>query len=212
MSADESAGMSTSRSPEPSAGPIADQSAAISSRQLDGTRSWRPLLAPLAFLLAAAVLLNFITDRPDAAAAMARGIAGPTTWPRLMLFGVMLFAAGWAVQRAIWIMSRSSRLPAGPVGDGALKPQGRVWVGIALILGYGFCLPLLGFPLATLLYLVLWLLLGGIRSPLQIGLIGGLGTTVLLYLFVKLALMPLDRGEGVIGEWTIALYRLMHIF
>ena len=182
------------------------------AQRLAGARSWRPLLAPLAFLLAAALLLNFITDRPEEAAAMARGIAGPTTWPRLMLFGVMLFAAGWAVQRAVWITSRSSRLRSGPVGDGASKPQGRVWIGIALILAYGFLLPVLGFPLATLLYLVLWLLLGGVRSPLQIVLIGGLGTTVLLYLFVKLALMPLDRGAGAIGEMTIGLYRLLHIF
>ena len=178
----------------------------------DGARSWRPLIAPLVFLLAAALLLNFITDRPEAAAAMARGIAGPTTWPRLMLYGVMLFAACWAVQRAVWIVGRSSRLASAPMSEGAARPQGRVWVGIGLILGYGFLLPVLGFPFATLLYIVLWLLLGGVRSPLQIALIGVLGTTVLLYLFVKLALMPLDRGVGAIGEMTIALYRLMHIF
>ena len=181
-------------------------------RRLAGARSWRPLIAPLAFLLAAALLLNFITDRPDAAAAMARGIAGPTTWPRLMLYGVMLFAAGWAVQRAVWIVGRSRRLAGAPLSEAAARPQGRVWIGIGLILAYGFLLPVLGFPLATLLYIVLWLLLGGVRSPLQITLIGVLGTTVLLYLFVKLALMPLDRGEGAIGDMTIALYRLMHIF
>jgi hypothetical protein len=48
-------------------------------------RSWRPVAAPVAFALAAAVLTRFVTDRPEEAAGMARGIAGRVTWPSLML-------------------------------------------------------------------------------------------------------------------------------
>ncbi|MEO5695704.1 MAG: tripartite tricarboxylate transporter TctB family protein [Burkholderiaceae bacterium] len=177
-----------------------------------GNSSWRPLAAPLAFLAAAGVLTRFITDRPEEAAAMARGIAGPTTWPTVMLYATMLFAFGWVVQRTIEVLRRRENgvgaAVAAPVGAGGV----RVWLGIALVLAYGFSLPVLGFALATLLYIVLWLWLGGVRSPLQLGLLSVLGTTTFLYLFIKLALMPLDRGAGWIGESTIVLYRWLHIF
>ncbi len=140
---------------------------------------------------------------------MARGIAGPTTWPTMMLYGVVIFALAWAVQRVALVLRQQERAAVAPptVARGA-----RVWFGIALILAYGFCLPILGFALATALYIVLWLLLGGIRAPLQIALTSLIGTTVFLYFFIKLALMPLDRGVGVIGEFSIALYRVLGIY
>jgi len=172
--------------------------------------SWRPVAAPLAFAIAAAVLTQFITDRPEQAAAMARGIAGPTTWPTVMLYGVLLLALGWAVQRAAMVLRR--REQASAVVPEAVAGGARVWLGIVLVLAYGFLLPTLGFALATAIYFVLWLLLGGIRSPLQIGLTTLIGTTVFLYVFVKLALMPLDRGVGPIGEFSVALYRLLGIY
>lgn len=172
--------------------------------------SWAPVVPPLVFAGVAALLTRHVTDRPEEAAAMARGIAGPTTWPSVMLWGVVVFALGWALQRAAWVLRRrEGGVAAAPpsVAVGA-----RVWLGIVLVLAYGFSLPLLGFALATVLYITLWLLLGGVRSPLQIGLTSLLGTTVLLYLFVKLALMPLDRGVGVIGDFSVALYRLLGIY
>ncbi len=172
--------------------------------------SWRPVAAPLAFAVAAAVLTRFVTDRPEEAAAMARGIAGPTTWPTIMLYCVMLFALAWAVQRVALVLRRREQ-PAGaamPVVAGGP----RVWLGIALVLAYGFSLPTLGFALATFIYILLWLPLGGIRAPLQIALTSIIGTVMFLYVFIKLALMPLDRGAGPIGEFSVALYRLLGIY
>jgi putative tricarboxylic transport membrane protein len=173
--------------------------------------SWRPLAAPVSFLAAAAVMLGFITDRPEEARAMARGIAGPTTWPTIMLYGVMLFALAWAVQRLALVMRHREGLP--PVAAPMTVAGGpRVWFGIVLVLAYGYSLPLIGFALATVIYIALWLLLGGIRSPLQVTLTSVVGTVVFLYFFIKLALMPLDRGVGAIGEFSVALYRLLGIY
>lgn len=186
---------------------------------------WHELFVPLAFLLIAASLTGFITDRPEQAAQMARGIAGPTTWPRFMLYGVMVFSLGWAISRGLALRSRQFAGTPGvaPNADSpsAASPSAaspgaastaRILVGIVLVLAYGFSLPILGFAFGTVLYLTLWMLLGGQRSRLAIALIAIIGTTAMLYLFVKLALMPLDRGAGVIGEWTVALYRLMGIY
>ncbi len=178
-------------------------------------RSWRPVAAPLAFALGAAVLTRFVTDRPEEAAAMARGIAGPSTWPTLMLYLVVLFALGWAVQRVALVLRRrelsTTQIAAVP-SSAAVAGGVRVWLGIVLVLAYGFGMPWLGFALSTLFYIVLWLLLGGIRKPLQIALVSGIGTLVFLYFFVKVALMPLDRGVGAIGEFSVALYRLLGIY
>ncbi|MCF8150915.1 MAG: tripartite tricarboxylate transporter TctB family protein [Burkholderiaceae bacterium] len=173
--------------------------------------SWWPVAPPLVFIATSAVLTRFITDRPQEAAAMARGIAGPTTWPTFMLYGVMIFAFAWAIERLAQVLRQRE--------GGAAVPQANnrpvsihIWLGIVLVLAYGFSLPLLGFTFATVIYIPLWLWLGGIRSPISVPLTAVLGTVALLYLFVKLALMPLDRGVGVIGEYTIALYRLLQIF
>lgn len=175
--------------------------------------SWASVATPIAFLVGAGVLTRFITDRPEVAESMARGIAGPTAWPTAMLYGAMVFALAWTVQRVATVLRAREQQGAGIEVVPPLKPVGmQVWLGILLVLGYGFSLPILGFALATAAYIVLWLLLGGVRSPLQIVLLGVVGTIVLLYLFVKLALMPLDRGAGPIGEFTVVLYRLLHVF
>jgi putative tricarboxylic transport membrane protein len=166
---------------------------------------------PLAFAVGAALLTRFVTDRPEQAEAMARGIAGPTTWPTVMLYGVVLLSLAWAVQRVALVLRRredGAAAASPPTVAGGVQ----VWLGIVLVLAYGFSLPVLGFAFATLLYIALWLLLGGIRSPLQVGLTTLVGTTVFLYVFVKLALMPLDRGAGWIGELSVALYRLLRIY
>lgn len=175
--------------------------------------SWWPLATPLAFAAGAAVMTRFITDRPDAVAAMTRGIAGPTTWPMIMLWCVVIFALGWAVQRAAQVLRQRERGKDRPSAARPLAPAGwRVWVGVVMVLAYGSSLPLLGFALATPLYMLLWMWLGGVRSPWQLSLVTLLGSVGLLYLFVKLALMPLDRGVGVIGDLTVQLYRMLHIY
>ncbi len=173
--------------------------------------SWLPLAAPAAFIVGASVMLAFITDRPEEAQAMARGIAGPITWPKIMLYGMILFSLAWAVQRLALVLRHREGAP--PLAAPMTVAGGpRVWTGIVLVLVYGYSLPLIGFALATAIYIALWLLLGGIRSPLQIMLTSIVGTVIFLYFFIKLALMPLDRGIGAIGEFSVALYRLLGIY
>ena len=173
----------------------------------DGALRWRALGAPLGVALVAAGLTQFVTDRPEQAAAMARGIAGPISWPTWMLWAVSFFAAMWALQVAL-------RIGRGQfVGANRAPPvPARIWLGIVLVVAYGASLPWLGFALATFVYLLLWLLVGGERSPLRVGITTVVGTLGLLYLFVKVALMPLDRGTGAIGEATVVLYRWLGIY
>jgi putative tricarboxylic transport membrane protein len=164
----------------------------------------------------ALLLTRFITDRPEMAAAMARGIAGPTTWPTVMLYAVSALRAGLggAAHGGGPAATPSVREEALEFGDVAERKTGglRVWVGIGLVLAYGFVAGLAGF--CTRHGAVHRAVAAARRHPLaQADRRGQLiGTVALLYLFIKLALMPLDRGAGVIGEFSVWLYRLLGIY
>jgi putative tricarboxylic transport membrane protein len=180
---------------------------------------WRQLAAPLAFVVGALLLRSHVVASPEMAAQVTRGLVGPSTWPTIMIWAVAMFGALWTLQRTLTVWrtraypSKANFLLDAPTDDALSTPFSMlIGMGVVLILVYGYLLAVVGFAASTLLYLVAWCLLGGMRKPVQIGLIGLLGNTVLLYLFVKLASMPLDRGQGVMGEATIALYRLLGIY
>lgn len=183
------------------------------------------LISPVFFIIMATVMLGFITDNPEQADAMARGIAGPITWPRFMLYAVMFFAVVWLLLDLRLVLHEykmHKHHPASPSSgnivqrnagvEDAKESNIKIWIGLVIIILYGFLIPILGFTIATLLYIVVWLLLGGIRKPVLIFLVTVLGTVAMLFIFVKLALMPLDRGQGVFGEITLAIYRFLQFF
>lgn len=177
------------------------------------------LIAPSLFLIGATVLLRFVAEDLEMASAMARGIAGPTTWPNTMLYLVMFCAASWLLVDLIRLAldyREHQKVPArarraAATDQAAEGGDLRIWVGLAIVMVYGFLIPVLGFMFSTLLFIALWMLLGGIRRPLMISLVSVIGTTVLLYVFVKLALMPLERGLGIVDQVTLAVYRFLHL-
>src|SRR5690625_3499528 len=177
-------------------------------------RNVRQLIVPALFVLSVPILLQYLTSDIGQADAMARGLAGPISWPRIVLYGVFICAMGWFLQTAfhVWRGTIDDKPNNPPVMEQSGSSELVIWIGIGLTLLYGFLIPVVGYPLATAGYTVLWLLLGGIRKPVLITLVSVLGTIFLLYMFVKLALMPLDRGQGGFAELTIAIYRFLHIY
>lgn len=147
---------------------------------------------------------------------MTRGIAGPGTWPKVMLYGAAICAALIAVRNVVALAGKAAA-PAAAAAPGEVPAEGeyddiRLGIGIALIAGYGAAMGFVGMPLATMLFVAGWLVLGNLRRPLTILLVSTLGTAAILYLFVKVSLMPLDRGKGVFEQVTIALYRMLGIY
>jgi putative tricarboxylic transport membrane protein len=190
-------------------------------------KAWAGLISALFFLIAAFVLSRHIVQNPEMAKHMARGIASPLTWPRIMLSGIGLFAFGWVVQGIVHLVrtARHKAVPGSDVEDIAIEfgdvgfehhaiplPPLPVVLGIALALAYTFSIPWLGFPIATVVFMVLWFAIGGFRNPLKVSSVALIGTVVLMFIFVKLALMPLDRGVGVLDTFTIGLFRLLGIY
>ncbi len=172
--------------------------------------------------LSVIVLGRYIVDDPQMVQGMARGLATPLTWPTWMLAAVGLCSIGWAMEegwKAYHVSAEpdvaQAALEHGDVGfeaESAAPPLLPILLGLALALIYAFAIPWLGFTVATVAFLVLWFLIGGLRKPIQMIAVTLIGTAVLLYVFVKLALMPLDKGAGAFGEFTIALFRFMGIY
>lgn len=176
------------------------------------------LVVPLALLVGAWWLTGHVVRRPAALAGLP-GPVGPAGWPKAMLAGVAICALLWLLSVVIDLVRGRHRESApdsfGTLAGAAAEGQtGNMLavVGVVVVLAYGFAIPFLGFPLSTALFIIVWCLLGGVRSPVTLLATSLIGTTVLLYLFVLLARMPLDRGHGAIGEATVALYRLLGIY
>ncbi|MGH7335626.1 MAG: tripartite tricarboxylate transporter TctB family protein [Candidatus Rokuibacteriota bacterium] len=158
--------------------------------------------APLLGVVVAAALLAASRGLDSVAAP---GQLGPAFWPRLVLIGLIVACLAKAVEEA--------RAPGRPQAElGPPLASGRLAAAVALIVLYVLLAPALGFPLITAAFIAAFMALGGMRSPLMLGLNAVGGTAALLYLFVKLVYLPLPKGDGPFEAFTLAVYRALRIF
>lgn len=188
--------------------------------------SVRRTAGPIAFLVGALVLWNHIVQDPDMLDGMP-GLVGPAGWPRFMLIGIGICALIWLL---IELRASMLHLKEDPISHGGVLEEAaaaapataapdehaynkrRAAVGLALVILYGLAIPQIGFLLSTLAYIALWCLFGGVRRPSIVVPVTLLGTLAILYMFVMLAQMPLDRGHGVFDELTVYMYRALGIY
>lgn len=172
---------------------------------------WRlmPTVLPVSLVVLALVLPDFMFSREQS---ITQAGLGPASWPGTMLQGVAFFAALW-ILRDFWVLSAAGRKPSLsiPVEDSHYH-FGKALVGLAMILVYGWLLPVLGFALATASFITLWCLFAGLRRLRVVLPVALIGTVALLWLFIGLALMPLPRGTGVFGDFSIWLLRTTGIY
>ncbi len=174
------------------------------------------LAVPLAGAIAAVVIgTAYIAPGVDLVG-MTRGVAGPGSWPKVMLYGAAACAA-LIFLRNLLAALRGAQPATVPAVDGPAVPDEeyddfRLAIGTGLIAGYGFAIGYLGMALATMAFIAGWLVLGRLRRPLTVVLVSTIGTAAILYLFVKVSLMPLDRGKGMFEQASIFLYRLLGIY
>jgi hypothetical protein len=164
----------------------------------------------------------------------------PGIWPRAMIVGLLLIGAVmlfWGVYDT-WQERRERRqkndrsLPDHALedNDSAIMTQEqadiiasggavdvehdnrKMVIGILGIFGYGVAVGYIGFTLATMAIIAYWLLIWGVRSPLRIVLTSGIGTGSILVIFVKVGYLALPKGVGPFHEFTIWLFRTLHLF
>jgi putative tricarboxylic transport membrane protein len=141
------------------------------------------------------------------------GLAGPLIWPRTMLFGIACCAALLLVRNLLFLHAASepggSPAMAAPADD---FDNRHAALGIGILILYVGAIPLIGFAMATAGFFLIWLPFGGVRRKRVVLSVALLGTVALLYTFVKLTTLPLDRGIGVFDGFSVALYRLLGIY
>ena len=164
-------------------------------------------------LLATAVILAayFIAPGFDGASA-GRGGVGPKTWPRVMLIGIACCAAVMLLRELAHLFLRDPYHPEAAVETGEIYDNWKAVVGIAILVVYGVAIPVVGFVLATVAFFAVWLWLGGVRRARTVGLVSLLGTIALLYIFVGVSKMPLNRGIGPFDGLTVSLYSALGIY
>jgi putative tricarboxylic transport membrane protein len=169
------------------------------------------LIMPVACLAGGLVLPSMVLDAGRTV--RARGL-GPTAWPDFMLTLIAALSVVWIIQEVIaWRRGLGKQVAAGPVDTAEADYDYRkALIGMGLVVGYGWALPLVGFSVATAVFIAAICLLGGLRRALVIGPVSIFGTAGLLWVFMGLALMPLDRGEGAFGRFSLAVLRGLGIY
>ncbi len=134
----------------------------------------------------------------------------PWFWPRAMLLGLMVCCAIRIFETVRGRPEAPRRAEDPAVGEG--QNSQILGVAIVAVLAYVFMTSAVGFPLATLLFLIGFSYLGGWDRAPSLLAVGVLGTLGALYLFVKVVYLPLPKGWGPFQALTIAVYRTLGIF
>ncbi|KUO56376.1 MAG: hypothetical protein APF80_13570 [Alphaproteobacteria bacterium BRH_c36] len=138
---------------------------------------------------------------------------GPGGWPRAMLIGLATLSALTLILELLeWRRSIRSGVEVAVAAKESNGAQAMALVGVGIILAYGFSIPYVGFAFATMAFLATWCLLGRVRSPVTVLSVSIIGSIVLLYMFVAVAKMPLNRGVEPFNSATISLYRALRIY
>ena len=174
-----------------------------------GWRRFAPILLPAVLLLLALILPGRMFSRGQSADVVG---LGPAAWPGAMLLALAVLSGLW-VARDLWALRRPGGQPLlTPVVEEEPYAMGKAVAGLAMIVLYGWLLSVIGFALASALFIAAWCVFGGVRNPLVLVPVTLGGTVALLWLFMGLALMPLPRGQRVFDGFSIWLLQTTGIY
>lgn len=166
-----------------------------------------PGMVPEVLLLVAAVYLfvaagNFRqVGNPDQ--------IGPGFWPQVLCVGI---AIGVLVRIGQKFRARGRPLVVGAVAETDEDVRmPRVALGVALVVGYIIGMLFLGYILATALFLIAFIYLGGQRKWYVVPL-GIASSLVFAYIFLKVVYIALPSGVGVFDQLSVLLYQLLGIY
>lgn len=178
--------------------------AAVEFFRRRGRVVWSLLLvaAALALLLALSAQTHFRSPPEE---------LGPRFWPRLCL-AVLLVLTAFDAALAFWKNRKPSVVRDAAAPARAPESMALLAAGLLLVIAYAAATVAIGFPLATVIFLVAFSYLGGYRRARSLLLIAFGTTAALLYVFVYLVYVSLPLGVSPFLEMNVALYRLLGIF
>lgn len=169
---------------------------------------------PYAALLAVAAVLYRLADQFDVAARP--GQLGPDFWPKLAI-GLLGIVSLVELVRALVsprhdeVHGIADQLEAVEPVDEELADRSLPLLlgGMALSVGYAVSLGVIGFPLATFVFLVAFMYLGRFRRHNMIWLSSFIGAALLSFLFLKVVYVSLPRG---IAPFSIVTDTIISLF
>ena len=187
-----------------------EPSVEVIERQTSPAGLAKELLPEIAILLAAAYLFyvagNFdYRERP--------GQLGPQFWPRMAAVGL-----GIAVLVRIAQTIRDRNRPIVRVRgefDEYEQSEAEVhwpsfWLAAGLVVGYAASTMFVGYMFSTVLFLGLFIWLGGQRRW-YVMLVAAVGGLLFTYVFVGVVYVSVPTGVGIFDTITVAIYRLVGI-
>ena len=152
-------------------------------------------------------------------------LLGPAFWPQLILVLAMCvcifeisFHWFFDMEGVCGLLSQVThemeRAEGGVEGIEDEPTESNPWrlaAGVGLTLIYVWLLPTIGFTLATLFYIGLFIWLGGYRRMGVVASVSLLGTLALVFIFMKIVYVSLPLGTGVFGKFSVALLPLLGI-
>jgi putative tricarboxylic transport membrane protein len=179
--------------------------------------SGRGLIGPLVTAACAALVLAFLRSGNVSTLLIQEDGFGPYSWPKVMLIGIAVSALLLAIARwrGAGVRSGGDLAGEGNIPDPAAVNSARpadLPLAFTAVLLYGAAMVYIGFALATFAFLAAWILCAGKRNYLTTAVTSALGTVGILYLFVKIAYLPLPKGEVFFDDLTVMLYRLIGIY
>jgi putative tricarboxylic transport membrane protein len=176
----------------------------------------RRLQAALPYLvvLAVGIFLYVAADRFEFE--QMSGRIGPGAWPKLILT-LMMIAALWGVgSSALWgAKFAASQDPELEEAEDLARPPEihpfRVWIAVAITLGYLVLLPQLGFFLTTIGYSAALMVLGEFRRPLPVALLSVAIGLFFMFAFMRVVYVALPVGVAPFSAVSYALMAAMGV-
>jgi len=170
--------------------------------------------------LAAAALLYYLSTKITYTARP--GQLGPDFWPRVAI-AIIVVACLYEIVRLLIVGSAERSVHGiaehleGDGSDAADQEENgsrRTYLllgGMALTLAYAVLVSKLGFLLASYLYLILFMYLGGIRNHLAIWASSTIGMLLFAFIFLKVVYVSIPRGEPPFDQVTQFVMDLMQV-
>ena len=147
------------------------------------------------------------------------GQIGPDFWPKVAI-GLMALVSSLEILRLLIMgpssstvgiaesLDRESDADGTGGGPSSLLP---LIGGIVLTLAYAAAVPVLGFILASFVYVVLFMYLAGVRNHLAVWLVAVVGVFTFALIFLKLVYVSMPRGMPPFDQVTQAVMDLLLI-
>jgi hypothetical protein len=140
------------------------------------------------------------------------GNLGPDFWPKLLLGLTMVVCLYEIFKTAFFHRGICSGAAANPPQAEAPKRYPvRLTIGAVMTIAYVCLVPVAGFILCTLVYLILFMIVGRYRRIWVIAANGIIGTILFVLIFMKAVYVSLPLGQGPFQQFSLLVLNVLGI-